>query len=92
LPGFLEAALAALRAQIDLGGQREVLLDRLSHLEMPTLVVWGTFDRIFPKSQAQEAVARLKQGSLELIPDCGHLPHVERPDIFVSALNRFLSR
>jgi 4,5:9,10-diseco-3-hydroxy-5,9,17-trioxoandrosta-1(10),2-diene-4-oate hydrolase len=92
LPGFLEAALAALRAQIDLGGQREVLLDRLSHLEMPTLVIWGAFDRIFPKSQAREAVARLKQGSLELIPDCGHMPHVEQPGIFVSALNRFLSR
>jgi 4,5:9,10-diseco-3-hydroxy-5,9,17-trioxoandrosta-1(10),2-diene-4-oate hydrolase len=59
---------------------------------MPTLVIWGAFDRIFPKYQAREAVARLKQGSLELIPDCGHMPHVEQPGIFVSALNRFLSR
>ncbi len=90
LPGFLEAALAALRAQLDLGGQREVLLDQLPRLEIPTLVVWGESDRILPVSQAREAVTRLKQGSLELIPDCGHLPQVERPDHFVEAVVRFL--
>ena len=89
-PGFLEAALAALRAQVDLRGQREVLLDRLSGLEMPTLVVWGVSDRVFPVSQAREATARLREGSLALIPACGHLPHVERPDRFVGALGRFL--
>ncbi len=90
LPGFLEATLAALRGQLDLEGQREVLLDRLSGLEMPTLVVWGARDLVFPPSQAQDAVARIRKGSLALIPDCGHMPHVERPDRFVVALNEFL--
>jgi 2-hydroxy-6-oxonona-2,4-dienedioate hydrolase len=89
LPGFLEAALAALRAQLDLGGQREVLLDRLPHLQTPTLVVWGALDRVFPPSQAQDALARLPKGTLALIPDCGHMPHVERPDRFVAALEEF---
>jgi len=81
---------AALRAQIDLGGQREVLVDQLPDLEMPTLVVWGERDRVFPYSQARTAVSRLRQGVLELIPDCGHLPHVERPDCFAAILGRFL--
>ena len=90
LPGFSQAVVAALRAQIDPGGQREVLLDRLSSLEIPTLVVWGDSDRIFPVSQARDAVAHLREGSLELVPDCGHLPHVERPERFVAALDRFL--
>jgi pimeloyl-ACP methyl ester carboxylesterase len=89
-PGFLDAQLAAVRAQIGLRGQREVLLDRLPHLAIPTLVVWGARDRVFPKSQAQDATARLREGSLELIPDCGHLMHVERADLFVAALERFL--
>ncbi len=89
LPGFLEAELAALRAQAGLGGQREVLLDRLSRLDIPTLVVWGASDRVFPSSQAREAAARLQEGSLELIPNCGHLPHVEHPDRFVAALGEF---
>jgi pimeloyl-ACP methyl ester carboxylesterase len=38
-PGFLAATLASLRAGIDIGGQREVLLDQLPRLAMPTLVV-----------------------------------------------------
>ncbi len=88
-PGFLEAQLAAVRAQVGLRGQREVLLGRLPGLEIPTLVVWGARDRVFPESQATDAVARLQDGSLSLIPDCGHLPHVECPDLFVATLARF---
>ena len=89
-PGFLEAQLAAVRAQVGLRGQREVLLGRLPGLEIPTLVVWGARDRVFPESQARDAVARLRDGSLSLIPDCGHLPHVECPDLFVATFARFL--
>ena len=87
----MEAVEAALRAQIDLGGQREVLADRLAELEVPTLVVWGERDQVFPSFQAHKAVSRLHQGFLELIPDCGHLPHVERPDRFAAILGRFLN-
>ena len=88
--GFLEAQLAAVRAQIGLRGQREVLLRRLPGLEVPTLVVWGARDRVFPEYQARDAVARLRDGSLALVPDCGHMPHVERPDLFVAACATFL--
>ncbi len=89
-PGFLAAQLAALRAELDPLGQREVLLDELPGLTMPTLVVWGVRDRVLPVSQARPALARLPKGSLEIIPDCGHLAHVERPDRFVQALDGFL--
>jgi pimeloyl-ACP methyl ester carboxylesterase len=90
LPGFLEAQLATVRAQVGLRGQREVLVDRLAQLEVPTRLVWGTGDRVLPYSQAKEAVSRPQEGSLELISDCGHSPHVEQPERFVSALDRFL--
>ena len=90
LPGFTEATMVALRAQVDVGGQREVLVDQLPHLQVPTLVVWGERDRVFPYSQGQKALSRLRQGALELVSDCGHLPHVERPDHFATILGRFL--
>ena len=89
-PGFLAAQLAALRAELDPLGQREVLLDELPSLTMPTLLVWGERDRVLPVWQARPAPARLPEGSLEIIPDCGHLPHVEWPDRFVQALDGFL--
>ena len=89
-PGYLEAHLTVLRALVSPLGQREVLVDRLPSLKVPTLVVWGERDRVFPRSQAKRSVARLREGSLSLIPDCGHMPHVECPDRFLGALDGFL--
>ena len=89
-PGFLEATLAALRAHVYPGGQREVLLEELRALSAPTLVVWGTRDRVFPRRHAEDAAARLEEESPVFIPGCGHLPHVERPGRFAEVLGRFL--
>ena len=90
LPGFTRTELAALRVTINPAGQREVLIDQLPQLQMPTLIVWGIEDRVFPYWQAIDAAARLKKGTLKLIPSCGHLPHVEQPRRFVSILDEFL--
>ena len=91
LPGFLEAQLAALRAQIGPWGQREVLLDQLPGLDMPVLIVWGDADRVVPLSQARAAIGRLRKGSLALIPDAGHLPHIEQPGSFLASVLPFLA-
>jgi pimeloyl-ACP methyl ester carboxylesterase len=91
LPGFLRAQLATVRTQVGIRGQREVLLDRLSDLQrIPTLVLWGARDRVLPPSQAHEAIDGLKNGFLEILPDCGHLPHVEQPERFVAIVDGFL--
>jgi pimeloyl-ACP methyl ester carboxylesterase len=90
MPNFMEATLASLRANIGVAGQREVLVDQLPRLGMPTLIVWGVEDRVFPYWQGKEAVTLLQEGSLELLPDCGHLPHVEQPQTFASIVGRFL--
>ena len=89
-PGYLEAHLTVLRALVSPLGQREVLVDRLPALEIPTLVIWGARDRVFPESQARKAVSRLREGTLALIPDCGHMPHVECPEGFLAALDEFI--
>jgi pimeloyl-ACP methyl ester carboxylesterase len=90
LPGFLEAQLATVRGQLGLRGQREVLVDRLPNLRIPTLVLWGARDRVLPISQAHGAIDGLENGFLEILPDCGHLPQVEQPERFASALDGFL--
>jgi pimeloyl-ACP methyl ester carboxylesterase len=89
-PGFLEATLSTLRAQVSPGGQREVSLKDLRILRTPTLVIWGAHDRVFPRRQAKEAPNSLENGSLVVIPECGHLPQIERPDRFADALDWFL--
>ena len=91
-PDFMETALISLRGNVSPIGQREgqILLDELPRLEMPTLVVWGASDRVVPPRHAHAAAARLRYGSLEILPGCGHLPHVECPDRFTEVLTRFL--
>lgn len=89
-PGYLEAHLSVLRALVSPLGQREVLVERLPSLEVPTRVVWGSRDRVFPERQAREATAHLREGSLALIPNCGHMPHVECPDRFLACLDEFI--
>ena len=90
--GFMETTLTALRSHIGPGGQKgsEILLDELPRLEVPTLVIWGALDKVVPLRHARDAVARLHHGSLEILPGCGHLPHVECPERFAEAVNRFL--
>ncbi|ACK71320.1 alpha/beta hydrolase fold protein [Gloeothece citriformis PCC 7424] len=92
IPGFMEADLSALRTQLNLFGQRIILLDMLPQLSMPILLVWGIKDLIVPKTQAEIALRYLKQGQIALIPDCGHVCPLEQPDAFVSALDKFLTQ
>ena len=89
-PEYYWNSLAAARSQVGLWGQRVVYADRLPELTMPTLLVWGEWDRLIPVQQAAEAVGRLSNGRLEVIPCCGHLPHVECPELFVEAVCRSL--
>lgn len=91
-PGYLEATVSTVRSGSTLRGQRkrEIMLADLPKLSMPTLVVWGDRDRVVPVHQARAAVKRLPRGQLVVIPDCGHLPHIERADQFVDALGQFL--
>jgi pimeloyl-ACP methyl ester carboxylesterase len=64
----------------------------LHRIDVPTLLVWGANDRLFPKEYAF-AYQRLIPGSQAvIIPDCGHLPQVEQRQAFVAALERFLDR
>jgi pimeloyl-ACP methyl ester carboxylesterase len=91
LPGFLEANLSILRSQVHVLGQRQIILDSLPQLQIPTLVVWGINDYVLPNYQAEDALKRLPQGHLALIPNCGHLPQVERPDLFTDAVNQFFA-
>lgn len=63
----------------------------LHRIDVPTLLIWGANDRLFPKDYAL-AYQRLIPGSkVEIIADCGHLPQIEQRQAFVSALEGFLA-
>jgi pimeloyl-ACP methyl ester carboxylesterase len=61
----------------------------LHRIEVPTLLIWGDDDRLFPKDYAF-AYQRLIPGSkVAIIPECGHLPQAEQRQAFVAALEGF---
>jgi 4,5:9,10-diseco-3-hydroxy-5,9,17-trioxoandrosta-1(10),2-diene-4-oate hydrolase len=90
-PGQLEASTATARALFDATGQRQILLDRLPAITAPTLIIWGASDYLLPAHQARTAVDLLPHGRLALLPDCGHLPHIEHPDRFAAVLGDWLA-
>ena len=59
-------------------------------LAVPRLVVHGEKDFI-PLGGSREWVAGNANARLLLIPDVGHFPHVEEPEVFFPAVERFFS-
>ena len=60
---------------------------RVVRIAASTLVVWGSNDRIFPRSLAQRLAAEIPESTLELLPGCGHAPNEEQPDALASRGN-----
>ena len=65
------------------------LRDRLGRLTMPTLVVWGSDDRVVSPEYGSRLAGALPDGRLAVLPETGHLPMVERPDALVDAVAGF---
>ncbi len=63
----------------------------LQRVDMPTLVVWGAEDRIIPADSGRRIHEAIPGSRLEVIPECGHLPHVEKSDEFSSLVLEQLS-
>ncbi|PSR20461.1 MAG: alpha/beta hydrolase [Sulfobacillus acidophilus] len=64
----------------------------LSRLTMPTLLIWGREDRIVPLAYGQALNHTLPDSELVIIEQCGHLPHIEEPDVVNTAIIDFLQR
>jgi pimeloyl-ACP methyl ester carboxylesterase len=63
----------------------------LHRITVPTLLVWGANDRLYPPAYASAYQELIAGAQLVIVPDCGHLPHVEQRHAFVAALEGFLA-
>ena len=61
-----------------------------SSLTLPTLAMTGTEDGSTPPDLVRETAALIKGSRFELIRGVGHLPMVEKPEVFADLLNGFL--
>jgi pimeloyl-ACP methyl ester carboxylesterase len=68
------------------------LLPRLGKIQIPTLVLWGDSDRIVTPSYGQAFSAAIPTARFAVVPDAGHLPHIEQPQATFMALDDFITR
>jgi pimeloyl-ACP methyl ester carboxylesterase len=67
------------------------LARRLHRVTAPTLVIWGEDDALVSAVYAQEFGERIAGARVEVLPDCGHAPHVEKREETVRLVREFLS-
>ena len=63
----------------------------LADIGVPTIVVVGAQDLLTPLSLSQEICAGVAGATLHVIPDCGHLPPIERPAALAALLRAWLA-
>jgi pimeloyl-ACP methyl ester carboxylesterase len=83
-PTALISALGALAGRPDRVGE-------LAAMATPALVVVGEHDRVTPIAAAETMATGLPDARLEVIPRCGHLSVVERPEALAALLAAFLA-
>ncbi len=71
---------------------RNTLLPDLHRITSPTLILHGRRDRLVDPAGSRAAVAALPEAELVLVEDCGHWLPVERPELFVREVERFVDR
>jgi pimeloyl-ACP methyl ester carboxylesterase len=62
----------------------------LHRIKVPTLLLWGADDRLFPKDYAFVYQQLIPGAKAVVLPECGHLPHVEKGDQFAAELEAFI--
>lgn len=65
-------------------------LDRLHQIVCPTLVLCGEDDGMVPPENSRQLAAGIPGARLQLIPQCGHLPMLEKPAEVARAVVEFL--
>ena len=63
----------------------------LCRLRVPTLIVWGLNDRIIPARYAEAFQKVIPNAKVKLIENAGHLPHVERREEVLAAIQDHFS-
>ena len=62
------------------------LLERLAHVRLATLVLWGDSDRIVDPDYGRAYADAIPTARFQLLKDTGHMPQLETPDQLTQAI------
>jgi pimeloyl-ACP methyl ester carboxylesterase len=63
----------------------------LHRIDVPTLLVWGEHDRMFPIAHGRAYQELIPAAKLVVVPKCGHLPQIEQPERFTGEVESFIA-
>jgi pimeloyl-ACP methyl ester carboxylesterase len=66
------------------------VMDQLSGIEVPTLILAGRYDFLFPTEHQVTLAAGIPNARLEIIENAGHNPHMERQTEVIQAIRNFM--
>lgn len=66
-------------------------LQRWVHrVQCPTHILWGERDKVIPSSYAAEIHRLITGSTVEIVPGCGHMLHLEQPQAFAGKVASFI--
>ncbi|MGL4637091.1 MAG: alpha/beta fold hydrolase [Beijerinckiaceae bacterium] len=63
----------------------------VSAIRTPTAIIWGEKDSVTPLPQGERLKGLISGATLDVIPDVGHIPHIEAPAAFLPLLKQKLA-
>ncbi|MEC4817639.1 MAG: alpha/beta fold hydrolase [Scytonema sp. PMC 1069.18] len=71
------------------GGYSAFRFKKLSEIMQPTLILWGDSDKILGTRDAKRFKLAIPNSKLIWIQNCGHIPHLEQPQITAQHILEF---
>ena len=71
---------------------RATFLRVTKELRSPTTIAWGDTDRLLLPSEAQTARKRFPEAVHVTLPDCGHCPQIDHPDLVADVVTASIER
>jgi non-heme chloroperoxidase len=62
----------------------------LREIDVPTLILWGEQDPLFPREEQERLAAAIPGATLKVYPETGHAVHWDRPEWVVRDLEEFM--
>ena len=63
----------------------------MAQVKVPSLVLWGKQDAIVPLNCGELYQQVIPGSNLVVIDECGHSPHIEKPNDFLDAVVPFVT-
>ena len=89
LPGSYDSHIAVAKQVVPVN--HNSIIEKIRTISIPTLIIWGEQDPVIPVAHAHRLHREIPNSRLEIIPECGHLPHEEKSQLTTEFIRQFFA-